>query len=78
MTDTSPESDPLFTVTEACELLHIGRSKFFRLVREGSLTAINVNPAAKYKRVGDRGPKRILRVAQSEIDRFKKDNSVTA
>jgi predicted DNA-binding transcriptional regulator AlpA len=69
----------MLTVNEVCAQIGIGRMTFYKLVNTGALTAINVNPAATAaKRLGERGPRRSLRVQQSEVTAFLKRNSVTA
>ena len=63
-------------VEEACEQLGIKRTTFYRLIRAGQLRAYDLNGAPK-RRVGEKGPRRSLRVEQAEIDRFKRDAAVT-
>lgn len=76
MEEATPATERMYTVGETCEALGIGRTKFYALVNDGQLTAVNINPGARYKRVGEKGPRRALRVAASEIEAFKKRNSV--
>lgn len=64
-------------VDEACEQLGIGKSKFYELIRKGELAAYDVNGVPK-RRVGEKGPRRSLRVDQAEIDRFKAGRAVRA
>jgi len=67
----------MLTVAEVCEQLGIGRTKFYTLVNRGEITAVDVNAAPK-RRVGERGPRRSIRVEQSVVDAFKSRNQVLA
>lgn len=79
MTNPTTEAAPrMLTVAEVCDQLGIGRTKFYTLVNRGELTAIDVNAAPAKRRVGERGPRRSIRVAQSVVDDFKKRNTVPA
>jgi predicted DNA-binding transcriptional regulator AlpA len=79
MTNTTTETGAkvMLTVAEVCGQLGIGRTKFYTLVNRGELAAVDVNAAPK-RLVGQRGPRRSIRVAQSVVDAFKSRNQVAA
>jgi predicted DNA-binding transcriptional regulator AlpA len=78
---TNPTTAPgarMLTVAEVCEQLGIKRTKFYTLVNRGELTAIDVNAAPAKRRVGERGPRRSIRIEQAVVDAFKARNQVPA
>jgi excisionase family DNA binding protein len=75
MTQTS-EADRLVTKAEACKLLGIRHTTFYKLINRGELTAIDVSGAPK-RLIGQPGPRRSLRVALSEIEAFKTRHEIT-
>ena len=74
---TSDRAAGMLTVNEVCGQLGIGKTKFYDLINKGELEAVNVNPAPK-RLVGERGPRRSLRVEQSAVDAYKARNRVSA
>lgn len=68
----------MLTSAEVMRQLGIKRTKFYDLLRAGELTAVNVNPAAVKRHVGERGPRRSIRIAKSEVDAFKARNRIPA
>jgi excisionase family DNA binding protein len=77
MTQQPPEPDVMRTAAEVQEQLGIKKSKFYELIRTGELTAIDINGVGK-RQVGETGPRRSIRVAQSEIERFKAARRIAA
>jgi len=67
----------MLTSAEAMAQLGIKKTKFYKLIRTGELKVHNINPAPK-RLVGERGPRRSIRIEQAEIDDFKARNCVTA
>lgn len=79
MTDTPLDAGRMLTVNEACDYIGVKRTKFYALLASGEFAGVvNVNPGAARKRVGEKGPRRSLRVPQSTLDAFNKRNAVTA
>lgn len=70
------DAKEMLTVTEVCRQLGVGRTKFYNLINKGELSVVNVNPAPK-KLVGQRGPRRSIRVRQSAVDEYKDRNTIT-
>ena len=70
----------MVTAAEACTQLGIGKTKFYDLINKGELTAVDLSPGApaRSRRVGEKGKRRVLRVAQAEIDRYLAERAVTA
>jgi excisionase family DNA binding protein len=71
MTETT--QDRLLTAAEVCELLSIGRTRFYELVNSGELQAVTLPPRPGTKRA--KGGKR---VALSEIQDFIKRNAAAS
>lgn len=79
MTETNSDEDRMLTVSQVCAQIGIGRMTFYKLVSSGELDAININPAATGpKPFGAPGPRRTLRVRQSEVTAFIERNKVSA
>ena len=69
----------LLTLTEAQEVLGIGKTKMYELINNGEIKTVDVSsgePKAA-RRVGDKGPRPSRRIEWAEIDRYIKDNRVT-
>jgi excisionase family DNA binding protein len=77
MTNPTATTPVMLTVAEVCVQLGIGRTKFYTLINRGELVAVDVNAAPK-RRVGERGPRRSIRVEQSVVTAFKERNQVLA
>jgi len=79
MTQQTTQSQPSsgLTVTEVCDQLGIGKTKFYDLINKGELVAFDINGAPK-RRVGESGRRRSLRVDQAEVDRYKRESLVRA
>ena len=70
-------TDVMRTVTEAMRQLGIKKTKFYELINAGVLEAHDINGVQK-RHVGETGPRRSLRIPQSEIDRFLAETKISA
>jgi predicted DNA-binding transcriptional regulator AlpA len=76
---TESQSSRMLTVAEARGQIGVGASKFYELIREGAIEAVDLNRVqGEYARPGRPGKRRALRVSQAEIDRYLRDCKVSA
>lgn len=70
----------MVTAADARTQLGIGKTKFYALVRAGELHVHDVSPNRPEgpRRVGEKGHRRVLRVAQAEIDRYLAATAISA
>ena len=76
---TEQQQSRMLTVSEARGQIGVGASKFYELIREGVIEAVDLNKVAgQYARPGIPGRRRALRVSQAEIDRYLRECVVRA
>ncbi len=61
-----PSSDYLLTSAEAARALRIGRTAFYRLVREGKLTGVYIGRSVRFRPQDIRGLIRQLRIEAAQ------------
>lgn len=73
-------TDRLLTLPEAQTILGIGKTKMYELVNEGEIETVDVSKGDPKppRRVGDKGPRRSLRIQESEIGRYIERNRAIA
>ena len=70
----------LLTLTEAQELLGIGKTKMYELINDGEIKTVDVSsgqPKAA-RPVGERGPRASRRIEWAELERYIERNRVPA
>lgn len=71
--------DRMLTAEEVREQLGIKKTKFYELVNSGQIEAFDINGVEGQPcRPGRPGPRRSLRVRQSEVNRFLAERRVSA
>lgn len=76
---TEQQASRMVDAAEARRQLGIGKTKFYALVRTGELHVHDISPNKPgLRRVGEKGHRRVLRVAQAEIDRYLAATAISA
>jgi predicted DNA-binding transcriptional regulator AlpA len=80
MTQQATEAPPekLVTVGNACGQLGIGKTTFYRLVRQGVFTTYNLNADAPRGPIRKGQKRPMIRVDQAEVDAYKISSRIPA